>query len=140
MDRQEALRKITLLRRITQSNGASSSEAATAARKAEELMVRYVGESIGHPERSAPIQQKAVSTEPWARLLDEFGFRLSTFGGRCSAGLNRNARLLIRADQHRWEVQQRSPEGWKPAASGTGFSSLREYLTKNTTRRYTLAG
>ncbi len=138
MDRQEALRKVTLLRRMTLENGASASEAAAASRMAEDLMRRYVGQEVVEP-KVTPVVTKVqeVSTEPWARLLDEFGYQLKTFNGRCSAGLSRTSRLLIRAEDQRWEVQQSSPAGWKTKTRGFGIHGLRDYLTRNTARRYT---
>lgn len=135
MNRQEALRKITLLRRISPDKGAYDFEAVSAARLADELMRRYVG---AEPEaRSVPIKTASSPTVLWERLLEEFGFRLSNFGGRCNAALNRNTRLLIRAEDQHWEIQQRSPEGWKTSSRGAGPPSLRDYLTRNTARRYT---
>ena len=137
MNRYEALRKVSLLRRIIPDNGASVAEAAVAARMADDLMRRYVGDIV--EPRVAPVAIKApeVSTEPWARLLDEFGFQLKTFNGRCSAAMSRTCRLLVRAEDRRWEIQQSSPTGWKITTRGVGLSTLREYLTRNTARRYT---
>ncbi|HVN88640.1 MAG TPA: DUF2786 domain-containing protein [Candidatus Binataceae bacterium] len=140
MNRQEALRKIALLRQMTLDNGASASEAAAAAKLAQDLMSRYVGEPKKvEPPRSVQVAVKAqeVPTEPWARLLDEFGYQLKTFNGRCSAGLSRTSRLLIRAEDQRWEVQESSLTGWRTTTRGIGFHSLRDFLTRNTARRYT---
>lgn len=144
MDRQEALRKIALLREMTLDNGASPSEAEVAARMVDDLLRRYVGESEKKVEAptsvKVAVKAQEVSTEPWARLLDEFGFQLKTFNGRCSAGLSRTKRLLVRVEDQRWEVQESSAAGWKTASRGIGFHALRDYLTKNTARRYTFSG
>jgi len=143
MNREEALRKIALLREMTLENGASASEADAASRLAQDLMQRYVAEPIKKVHtpptfvKVAPVKAQEVSTEPWARLLDEFGLQLKTFNGRCSAALSRTTRLLVRAEDQRWEVQETSATGWKATTRGFGFNALRDYLTKHSARRYT---
>ncbi len=64
MSRDDALRKISLLSRITQENGASAPEAAVAARMAEELTRRYVEKEVEPRLSSAATKWWEVSTEP----------------------------------------------------------------------------
>ena len=138
MDAKEALRKIELLRRITPERGASTAEAAAAARLARDLLERY------QLERDQEDETRPNFTPPqpptwayWEQLVNEFGFALKPFGGRASVELPSHARLIIRLDGGRWYVEGRSRQGWQHLASGVGVEPARHYLVTDTPRRYT---
>jgi Protein of unknown function (DUF2786) len=91
---EDALRKIRLLRRLVPENGASEAEAETASRLVHTLMERY---SIGR-EDLRPVASPAsrMTWVYWEQLLAEFDISLNRFGGRGSASLGSDARILIR--------------------------------------------
>lgn len=129
---EAALRKIRLLRRVVTGNGASEGEARAAARLAGALMERYSirGEDvqpIGDPFNR-------MTWVYWDQMLEEFGLVADHIGGRANAEFGDGLHIVIRLQSGQWQVQQRSPQGWKIAAQGEGLKALRKYLTRNTPR------
>jgi hypothetical protein len=91
-------------------------------------MERY---SIGR-EDLRPIANRSnrMTWVYWERLLAEFDIRLIRFGGRASASLGSDARILIGLAPGQWQVEQTSPTGWKIVVQDFGLESLRAYLVK----------
>ena len=134
----DALRKIRLLRRLVPENGASEAEAETAARLVHSLMERY---SIGREDlRPVADPPNRLTWIYWEQLLAEFGMRLDRFGGRASASLGSDSRILIRLAASQWQVEQASATGWKLKIRDFGLEALRAYLAENAPRSYSLAG
>jgi hypothetical protein len=135
---EDALRKIRLLRRVVPENGAFESEANTAAHLVQTMMERY---SIGKEDiRPVASPRNRMTWVYWEQLLADFGIRLDRFGGRASAPVGNDARIVIQLSTGRWHVQQISPRGWKIAARNSGLESLRTYLAKHGPRSYSLVG
>ena len=135
---EDALRKIRLLRRLVPENGASEAEAETASRLVHALMERYsIGREDLRPVASPPNRLTWVY---WEQLLAEFGLRLHRFGGRATASLGSDARILIRLGAGQWQIEQRSPTGWKLRTRDFGLEALRAYLAEHAPRSYSLAG
>lgn len=135
---EDAVRKIRLLRRINPESGASKFEAETATRLVQTLMERF---SIGKEDvQPVATPRSRMTWVYWEQLLAEFGIALDRFGGRASASLGNDARVVIQLSTGRWHVQQVSPEGWTIVARDFGLESLREYLAKHVPRSYSLVG
>jgi hypothetical protein len=133
---EDVLRKIRLLRRLVPENGASEFEAKTANRLVQALMERY---SIGKVDaQSVPAPSNRMTWVYWEQLLAEFRIRLDRFGGRASAKLGNDTRVLIHLASGQWHLQHTSREGWKTTVREFGLESLRAYLTKYR-RSYSLA-
>jgi hypothetical protein len=133
---EDALRKIRLLRRLVPENGASEFEAETAGRLVQAMMDRY---SIGKEDvQGVARPRNRMTWVYWEQLLAEFGLGLDRFGGRASATLANDARVVIRLASGHWHVQQASPEGWKIAVRDFGLESLRAYLAERGPRPYSL--
>ena len=137
MNVHEALRKIRLLSRIIPQNGASESEAETAATLARALMDRFaIGAEDARPAAPAPARLTWVY---WERLLGEFGVELNRFGRRGHALLGGGLLVFIRLDTGQWWVKKRASDGWKPIANDCGVESFRVYLRENGPRSYSMA-
>jgi len=108
---EDALRKIRLLRRLVPENGASEFEAETASRLVQALMDRY---SIGKADvHGVPSPRNRMTWVYWEQMLTEYGIGLDRFGGRASATLGSDARVVIQLASGHWHLQQASPEGWR---------------------------
>ena len=135
---EDALRKIRLLRRLVPENGASEAEAETASRLVHTLMERY---SIGREDlRPVANRSNRMTWVYWEQLLAEFDISLNRFGGRASASLRNDARILIRLAAGQWQIEQKSLTGWKIVVRDFGLESLRAYLAKRGPRTYSLGG
>jgi hypothetical protein len=133
---EDALRKIRLLLRLVPENGASEAEAETASRLVHALMERY---SIGREDlRPVANPYNRMTWVYWEQLLAEFGINLNRFGGRGSASLGSDARILIGLAAGQWQIEQTSPTGWKIVVRDFGLESLRAYLAKYGPRTYSL--
>jgi hypothetical protein len=134
---EDAVRKIRLLWRVNMERGASKFEAETATRLVQTLMERF---SIGKEDLQPVVTTRSRMTWVyWEQLLAGFGIRLDRFGGRASASLGNDARVVIQLSTGRWHVQQVSPGGWTTAAQDSGLESLRAYLAKYGPRSYSLS-
>lgn len=135
---EDAIRKIRLLRRLVPENGASEFEAESASRIVQAMMDRY---SIGKEDvQSVARPRNRMTWVYWEQLLAEFGLGLDRFGGRASATLANDARIVIQLASGHWQVQQVSLEGWKTAVRDFGLESLRAYLAERGPRSYSLVG
>ena len=59
-------------------------------------------------------------------------------GGRASASLGSDARILIRLAAGPWQIEQTSPTRWKIVVRDFGLESLRAHLAKYGPRTYSL--
>jgi uncharacterized protein DUF2786 len=135
---EDALRKIRLLRKLVPENGASDAEAEAAARMIQNLMKRYsIDRQDVVPVASPPSRMTWIY---WEQLLGEFGIALNRFGGRGSASLGTDALIIIRLAPGQWQIQEKSPAGWKIKVRNFGLESLRAYLAKFGPRSYSMAG
>ena len=135
---EDALRKIRLLRNVVPENGSSEGEAETASRLVHTLMERY---SIGREDlRPVANPSNGMTWVYWEQLLSEFDISLNRFGGRASASLGRDARILIRLAAGQWQIEQTSPTGWKIVVRDFGLESLRAYLVEHGPRSYSMIG
>jgi hypothetical protein len=135
---EDALRKIRLLRNLVAERGATEFEAENASRLVQTLMERY---SIGKEDvHSAASPHPRMTWVYWEHLMAEFGIALDRFGGRASASLANDVRVVIRLATGHWHVQQASPEGWKIVVRDFGLESFRGYLANYGPRSYSLVG
>jgi len=137
---EDALRKIELLRKISNDKGALAAEAETAHRLEKVLMDRF-----GIKPRDVPDGSRAqtipfrLNWTYWRELLDEFDLPLSHFGGRGSVEVGLNMIVYIRLAANEWWVEERSPRGWEATVRGRGIEPLREYLKEHAPKSYSFA-
>lgn len=132
---EDALRKITLLRRLSSDKGAVPAEREAAYRLQKVLMERYAIKSQEVPE-AGPTNVFRLNWSYWRELFDEFGLRLNHFGSRGSAEVGRNSMAYITLGTSQWRVEERSPGGWQIKASDRGIESLRLYLKEHAPKSY----
>jgi hypothetical protein len=135
---EDALRKIALLRRVSEDKGALAAEREAAHRLQKVLMERYAIKAQEVPE--------GVSTNPfrlnwdyWRELLDEFDLRLTHFGGRGSAEVGKNMIVYMRLATNQWWIEERTPTGCKPTIRDNGMDSLRTYLKEHAPKTYSFS-
>jgi hypothetical protein len=132
---EEALRKITLLRKVSSDKGALPAEKATAYRLEKLLMHRYAIKAKEVPDPSpAPVFRS--NWRYFDDLFEEFGLRLSHFGGRGSAEVGNNIIVYIRLGACQWWIEEKSASGWQRTVRDRGIDSLREYLKMHAPRSY----
>jgi hypothetical protein len=137
---EDALRKIELLRKISNDKGALAAEAETAHRLEKILMERFgiKPRDVPDPTREKTIPFRLNWTY-WQELLDEFDLRLSRFGGRGSVEVGLNIIVYIRLAANEWWVEERSMREWQATVRGRGVDSLREYLKEHAPKSYSFA-
>jgi hypothetical protein len=137
---EDALRKIELLRKISNDKGALAAEAETAHRLEKVLMDRFgiKPRDVPEPSREKTIPFRLNWTY-WRELLDEFDLPLSHFGGRGSVELGPNVIVYIRLAANQWWVEERSMRDWHPTVQGRGIESLREYLKEHAPKTYSFS-
>ncbi|HEY9157716.1 hypothetical protein [Candidatus Binatus sp.] len=134
MTAEDALRKITLLRKVNTNNGAVAAEVETARRLQKALMERYAIKSYDIPGAS-PATVSRLTWVYWQELLEEFGLPLNHFGNRGSAAVGSN-KLYIRLDTNQWWIEEKFPAGWRTTVRNRGVEPLRKYLKENAPRSY----
>ena len=135
MKREDALRKIQLLRQVTRENGFSEGETDNAIRMAGTLSQQY---SI-RPEDLRPARQffRRPTWTYWQSLVNEFSLELRHFGKRGSVSIDGRHIVIIRGDTGDWFAQKMSPRGWETVEHNSGLDALRSYLVRNAPRTYT---
>jgi hypothetical protein len=137
MKLEDALRKIRLLRAVKPENGASEAEVENAANLAQALMDRFsVRPEDARPSRPQIFQMSWVY---WEHLLDEYGLALNRFGKRGTAQLTTDKLLHMRLDTGEWRVQRAARGVWETIAHDRGVETLRDYLSRNAPRMYSLS-
>jgi hypothetical protein len=135
MKREDALRKVDLLRQVTRENGFSEGETDNAIRIAGALSHQH---AIRPDDvRSARPVLRRLPWFYWQDLLNEFCLELRHFGKRGSVSINGTHLLMIRGDTSEWIAQKMSPRGWEIVERNSGLDALRSYLMRNTPRTYT---
>ncbi len=134
MTAEDALRKITLLRKVNTNNGAVAAEVETARRLQKALMERYAIKSYDIPGAS-PAAGSRLTWVYWQELLEEFGLPLNHFGNRGSAAVGNN-KLYIRLATNQWWIEEKFPAGWRTTVRNRGVEPLRKYLKENAPRSY----
>jgi hypothetical protein len=124
MTAEDALRKISLLRRVNTDNGAVAAEAETARRLQKALMERYAIKAWDIPGASPP----PASRLTWIYWQDQFGNR-----GSAAVG---NSKLYIRLETNQWWIEEKFPGGWQTTARARGLEPLRKYLKEHAPRSY----
>ena len=135
---EDALRKIALLRRVSEDKGALAAERETAHRLQKVLMERYEIKPQEVPEGPARTPFR-LNWDYWRELLDEFDLRLTHFGGRGSAEVGKNMIVYIRLALNQWWIEERSPTGWKSTIRDKGMDSLRAYLKEHAPKTYSFS-
>ncbi len=132
---EDALRKIELLRRVSNDQGAVPAERETAYRLQKVLMERYAIKARDVPD-AGPTTASRLSWSYWQELLDEFDLRLDRLGNRGSVTVGSILKVFIRLDKSDWWVDQKSPRGWQTVGRDQGIESLRTYLKEHAPRSY----
>jgi hypothetical protein len=134
---EDALRKIALLRKISNDKGALAAEAETAHRLEKVLMERFSIRPQDIPDGSrSQATPFRLNWTYWRELVDEFDLPLSHFGGRGSVELGPNIIVYIRLAANQWWVEEKSAREWQATVRGRGIESLREYLKEHAPRGY----
>jgi hypothetical protein len=135
---EDALRKIALLRKVSSDKGALAAERETAHRLQKVLMERYAikAQDVAEAPPTTPFR---LHWDYWRELLDEFGLRLTHFGGRGSAEVGSNIIAYIRLATNQWWIEERTPQGWKPTVRDNGLDSLRTYLKVHAPKSYSFS-
>lgn len=135
---QDALRKIALLRRVSSDKGALAAERETAHRLQKVLMERYEikAQDVAEAPPTTPFR---LHWNYWDELFDEFGLRLTHFGGRGSAEVGNNIIAYIRLATNQWWIEERSGRGWKTTIRDNGLDSLRAYLKEHAPKSYSFS-
>ena len=135
MTLEDAIRKITLLRRISTDKGALQAERETAHRLQKLLMERYAISAKNIPE-TPPSTVARLNWGYWQELFDEFGLQLKHFGGRGSAEVGNDKIAYIRLEANRWWIDEKSGSGWQTKIRDLGIESLRTYLKEHAPKSY----
>jgi hypothetical protein len=138
LNREAALRKAGLLRRVVSERGATPAEVETATRLAQKL-----ADDLALPEDE--IIRKTHEPNPntrrswvyWEQVTSEFGLVMNHFGSRGNLRVG-DALMVIDFDQSQWTVNKPSPMGYREVIRKTGLDSFREFLQQHAPRRYSL--
>ena len=136
MDREAALRKVSLLRQVSSDRGATPAECENAARLARRLMEDFTLQEDEVIRRAPKLKTKIRhSWVYWQQIVDDYGLTLNRFGSRGNLRLA-DAQVVIEADRSLWTVLKPSPTGYREVARNTGLDSFGEYLRQHAPRRY----
>jgi hypothetical protein len=137
MNYDDALRKIRLLRQVRPENGACEAEAENAANLVQSLMDRFAVLPDQTAQPRPPVFR--MSWVYWENLANEYGLIFKHFGKRGSARIGGDRQVLIRLETGEWRVERSVLGKEETVASGQGVEALRNYLSRNTSRIYSLA-
>ena len=136
MNREAALRKINLLRRVVPERGATPSEFESATHLAKKL-----ADDLALPEdeiiRTTHEPNNRRSWVYWEQAAREFGLRMNHFGSGANLRVG-DALIAIDFDRSQWTVKKPSSMGYREITRKTGLDSFREYLLHHAPRRYSL--
>jgi hypothetical protein len=138
LNREAALRKAGLLRRVVSERGATPAEFETATRLAKKLaddLALQEDEIIRRTHE--PIPNIRRSWVYWEQAASEFGIAMNHFASRGNLRAG-NALIVIDFDRSQWTVQKPSPTGYCEVMRKTGLDSFRAFLRQHTPRRYSL--
>jgi hypothetical protein len=135
MKLEDALRKIELLRRLSDDQGALAAERETAHRLQKALMERYAIRAQEVPD-ATPATAFRLHWGYWREVLEEFGLSLNHLGNRGSAAIGKNAMVYIRLATNQWWTEEKSASGWQTKVRDRGIESLRKYLKEHAPKGY----
>jgi len=139
LDREAALRKVGLLRRVISERGATPGEVENATRLAERLTEALAlhAEEVGRIKRE-PRLNTHRSWVYWEQVAHEFGLTLNHFGSRGNLRVG-DCLVVIDFDRQLWTVKQGSPAGYREVMRKTGLDSFRQFLQLKIPRRRSMA-
>jgi hypothetical protein len=138
LNREAALRKVSLLRRVTSERGATPAEFENASRLAQKL-----ADELALPEDAIirvtlePSPNTRRSWVYWEQAASEFGLGMNHFGSRGNLRVG-DALIVIDFDRSQWTVKKPSPMGYREVMRKTGLDSFREFLLHNVPRKSSL--
>jgi hypothetical protein len=139
MNRDDAMRKVRLLKQVRPENGATEPEADNAQRLAKRLIDQHVLETSDWTSFKGKSETRR-SWVYWEHIADEHRVTLSHFGTRGSIRLDDGKMLvLIELGSGEWQVQRASRAGYETVRRGRGLESFRDYMQLNAPRAYTFA-
>ena len=137
MNREDVVRRLSALRKLSLDQGAFPAEVECAKGLMRLLQERYGVEDAGlEPE---PEPQPALDWFYWNQVLNEFGIEGRRFLKSASAMLDSTRNLIIRLDSGEWEVHQKTRSGYQMVLRNRNPESLRVFLRRNSPRKYTFA-
>ncbi len=137
MNREDVVRRLSALRKLSQDRGAFPAEVECARFLIRLLQERYAVEDAG-PEPE-PEPQPALDWFYWSQILSEFGIEGRRFLKSASAVLDSTRNLIIRLDSGEWEVHRRTRSGYEMVVRNRNPESLRMFLRQNSPGKYTFA-
>jgi hypothetical protein len=136
LNREAALRKVSLLRRVIPERGATRGEFESATHLAKKL-----ADGLALPEdeiiRRTHEPNNRRSWVYWEQAVSEFGLRMNHFGSRANLRVG-DALIVIDFERSQWTFRKSSPMGYREVMRKTGLDSFREFLQKHAPRRYSL--
>jgi hypothetical protein len=136
LNREAALRKVRLLRRVIPERGATPGEFASATHLAKKL-----ADDLALPEdeiiRRTHEPNSRRSWVYWEQAASEFGLRMNHFGSRANLRVG-DALIVIDFERSQWTVRKSSPMGYREVMRKPGLDSFREFLQQHGPRRYSL--
>lgn len=138
MNREAALRKAGLLRRVISERGATPGEVENATRLAQ----RLADDLALHPDEivRTTLEPRANSRRSWIyweQTAGEFGLPFNHFGARGNLRFG-DFLILIDFDRQLWTVKKRSPAGYREVMRKNGLDSFRRFLQLEVPRGYSL--
>jgi hypothetical protein len=139
LDREAALRKIGLLRRVIGERGATLGEVENATRLAQRL-----ADALAlHPDDVVRVKREPrLNTHRswvyWEQAAREFGLPLHHFGSRGNLRVG-DCLVVIDFDRQLWTVKQGSRAGYREIMRKTGLDSFRQFLQLKVPRRRSMA-
>jgi hypothetical protein len=136
LNREAALRKVSLLRRVIPERGATPGEFASATHLAKKL-----ADDLALPEdeiiRRTHEPHNRRSWVYWEQAASEFGLRMNHFGSRANLRVG-DALIVIDFERSQWTVRKSSPMGYREVMRKPGLDSFREFLQQHAPRRHSL--
>jgi hypothetical protein len=136
LNREAALRKVSLLRRVIPERGATPGEFESATHLAKKL-----ADDLALPEdeiiRRTREPHNRRSWVYWEQAASEFGLRMNHFGSRANLRVG-DALIVIDFERSQWTVRKSSPMGYREVMRKPGLDSFREFLQQHAPRRYSL--
>jgi hypothetical protein len=136
LNREAALRKVGLLRRVSSERGATPSEVENATRLADRLADTLQPEDLVRIKRE-PRLNTHRSWVYWEQAAREYGLSLNHFGSRGNLRVG-DSLIVIDFDRQLWTVKQGSSAGYREVMRKTGLDSFRQFLQLKVPRRYSL--
>jgi hypothetical protein len=138
MNREDAVRRIRALRKVTLENGALPPEVDNAGRLLQRIAERFAIEPEERQAQPHPMHSSAA-WDYWCWLLSEFHVEGRRFCNRASGMMGPDRLIVIKLDTSEWQVQRVTPRGYQAIVKHRGLESLRVYLRENAPHRHSFA-